>query len=228
MALARFGLRNLQHGLYSSSSSPSSLLSRSLNEKQRCASNILKRFSATATEKASPDGKSEGKEVAIDKKTKSPRRQRRNGPWRHNGRGFVPALQEIFPSGLGDALLQATENLNKLLENWHPSSLMGRVKEQDQCYKLRYELPGLTKEEVKITVEDGILTIKGEHKEEEEEGSDDEYWSSRSYGYHNTSLMLPDDAKLDDIKAEMKDGILTITVPRIERQGKDVKEIQIR
>lgn len=135
---------------------------------------------------------------------------------------------EIFPSGLGDALLQATENLNKLLENWHPSRLIGRVKEQDQCYKLRYELPGLTKEEVKITVEDGILTIKGEHKEEEEEGSDDEYWSSRSYGYHNTSLMLPDDAKLDDIKAEMKDGILTITVPRIGRQGKDVKEIQIR
>lgn len=84
---------------------------------------------------------------------------------------------------------------------------MGRVKEQDQCYKLRYELSGLTKEEVKITVEDGILTIKGEHKEEEEEGSDDEYWSSRSYGYHNTSLMLPDDAKLDAIKAEMKDGI---------------------
>ena len=104
---------------------------------------------------------------------------------------------------------------------------MGRVKEQDDCYKLRYDVPGLTKEDVKITIDDGVLTIKGEHKEEEEEGSDDEHWSARSYGYYNTSLVLPVDAKVDEIKAELKDGVLSIIIPRTEQPKKDVKEVQI-
>lgn len=77
---------------------------------------------------------------------------------------------------------------------------------------------------MKITVEDGYLTIKGEQKEEEDE---DEWWSSRRYGYYDASLMLPDDAKADEIKAEMKNGVLTITIPRTERPKKDVKEIQV-
>lgn len=104
---------------------------------------------------------------------------------------------------------------------------MGRVKEQDECYKLRFEVPGLGKDEVKITVDDGVLTIKGEHKEEEEDGSDDEFWSAKSYGYYNTSLLLPDDAKVDEIKAELKDGVLNITIPRTEKPKKDVKEVEI-
>lgn len=125
--------------------------------------------------------------------------------------------------------MQATENINGLFENLNvsPWSLSGRVKEQDECYKLRYEVPGLAKEDVRITVEDGVLTIKGQHKEEKEEEGDDEFWSARSYGYYNTSLVLPEDAKPDEIKAELKDGILTITVPRTEKPKKETKEVQI-
>lgn len=136
---------------------------------------------------------------------------------------------EFFPSGLGNALIEASENINRLMENLSPSQLIGRVKEQDDCYKLRFNVPGLGKDDVKITVEEGILTIKGEHKEEqEEEGSDDdEHWSARSYGYYNSSMMLPDDAKVDEIKAEMKNGVLTVLIPRTEKPKKDVKEIRI-
>ncbi|KAJ6952768.1 hypothetical protein NC653_041794 [Populus alba x Populus x berolinensis] len=77
---------------------------------------------------------------------------------------------------------------NKLFQNLHipsPSNLIGRVKEKDECYKLRYEVPGVSKEDLKITINDGVLTIKGELKEEEEEGSDGERWSMRSYGCYN-------------------------------------------
>lgn len=108
-----------------------------------------------------------------------------------------------------------------------PSQLIGRVKEQDDCYKLHYDMPGLAKEDVKITIDDGVLNIKGQHKEEEEEGSDDEHWSARSYNYYNTSLVLPDDAKVDDIKAELKDGVLSVIVPRTEQPKKDVKQVPI-
>lgn len=123
--------------------------------------------------------------------------------------------------------MQATHNINKLFENLSPSRLIGRVKEEEDHYKLRYEVPGLAKEDVKIRVEDGVLRIIGEAKNEEEEESDDEYWSSLSYGYYDTALVLPEDAKADEIKAELKDGVLYITIPRIEKVKKDAKEVQV-
>lgn len=144
---------------------------------------------------------------------------------------FCVWFSEFFPSGLGNALMQATENINRLFENMNltPWSLSGRVKEKDDHYKLRYDMPGIAKEDVKITIDDGVLTIKGEHKEEKEErdDDDDEYWSSSSYGYYNTTLVLPDDAKADEIKAELKDGVLTVTIPRTEKPKKDVKRVTV-
>ncbi|KAE8681366.1 Small heat shock protein [Hibiscus syriacus] len=88
-------------------------------------------------------------------------------------------------------------------------------------------MPGLTKEDVKITIDDGVLNIKGEHKEEEDGGSDDDSWSAWSHGYYNKILVLPDDAKVDDIKAELKDGVLSIIVPKTEQSKKDVKQVPI-
>lgn len=122
--------------------------------------------------------------------------------------------------------MQATGNINKLFEslNITPLSLSGRVKEQDECYKLRFDMPGLSKEEVKIKVHEGVLTVEGEHKDEAGEETDDEFWS---YGYYNTSFVLPDDAKVDDIKAKLKDGVLWITIPRTEKPKQDVKEVNV-
>lgn len=93
---------------------------------------------------------------------------------------------------------------------------------------LRFELPGLSKEDLKVTIDDGVLTISGEHKEENEDDSDDESWSAASsYGYYHTSLLLPEDAKTDEVMAELKDGVLTIVIPRTEKSKKDVKEVKV-
>ncbi|MCD7467443.1 hypothetical protein HAX54_004874 [Datura stramonium] len=226
MALARLALKNLQQKL--------GLVNQSVSQvnnvqKQRRFSEVVRRFS---TESEASGGKGEVAVSESGKKSKLfPRRRRRGSLWRRSDPDFAPALFENLRSGLGNALLQATENINinRLFENLNlnPSQLVGRYKEDNKSYKIRYDVPGLGKEDVKITVEDGILTIKGEHKEEKEEGSDDEFWSSRSYGYYNNSIFLPEDAKADEIKAEMKDGVLTITIPRSERPKKDVKEIQV-
>ncbi|WVZ26218.1 hypothetical protein V8G54_004762 [Vigna mungo] len=227
MALARLALKDLRGRLFASSSF-SSHGSGGLH-KQRWNNELLKRFATAAGDK----GKSEATEVAVTEGKKSkglfPRRRNRRWIWRNHDRDFPPALYEFFPSGLGNALMQASENINRVFENMNltPWSLSGRVKERDDHYKLRYEMPGMAKEEVKITIDDGVLTIKGEHKEEKEEGEDDEYWSSSSYGYYNTSLVLPDDAKADDIKAELKDGVLIVTIPRTEKPKKDVKQVTV-
>ncbi|CAK7356918.1 unnamed protein product [Dovyalis caffra] len=241
MALARLALRNLSqrtsssaspwvsHGVSEGSSSTLGVLG---GARRQCCNHdgLLKRFMTTTSEKVAGE-----KEVAVgkgsEKKSKPfSRKKGRRGLWRKSdGSDFVPALYGTF--GLGNALLQATDNINRLFQNLEtlsPSNLIGRLKEKDECYKLRFEVPGVSKEDLKITIDDGVLTIKGEHKDEEEEGSDDEYWSKRSYGYYNTSIMLPDDAKADEIKAELKDGLLYVTIPRTEKSKKDVKEIDIQ
>ncbi|MBA0565299.1 hypothetical protein Golob_010185 [Gossypium lobatum] len=236
MTLARLALRNLQPRL---SSSSSSLLGHNVGERsvggvqrQRWNGEMLKRFMATATDKDSDDKKQVSVSDGEKKFRLFPRRKNKRSlwNWRNKQYDYAPPLYgELFPSGLGNALLQASENINRLFDslNMTPSQLIGRVKEQDDCYKLHYDMPGLTKEDVKITIDDGVLNIKGQHKEEEEEGSGDEHWSARSYGYYNTSLVLPDDAKVDDIKAELRDGVLSIIVPRTEQPKKDVKQVPI-
>ncbi|KAI9159656.1 hypothetical protein LWI28_000680 [Acer negundo] len=226
MALARLALmRSLQQRVSSSSSSSSCVAV----QRERWNNELLKRFMSTtsASNEDNKDTKDKEKEVSVTENKKSsklfPKRKSKKSLWRNNDIIDVPALY-----GLGNALLQATENINKLFSNISPMQLMGRVKEEDECYKLRFEVPGLGKEEVKITIEDGVLNIEGEHKEEAEEKSDgDEFWSSKRFGYYNTSLVLPDDAKLDDIKAELKDGVLNVTIPRTEKPKKDVKQVQI-
>ncbi|CAF2055613.1 BnaC06g05390D [Brassica napus] len=231
MALARLALRNLQQKLSSTFMCPS-------GEKclvgNRHSQSKLNRFMASSS------GEQEEKkstEVSVSEKKSPrrifPRRRGRKSLWRNTDDHdyFAPALNGFFPPSLGNALMQATENINRIFYNFdiRPSQLMGQVKEQDDCYKLRYEVPGLTKDDVKITVDNGILMIKGEHKGEEEEGSpeEDEHWSSRSYGYYNTSLSLPDDAKVEEIKAELKNGVLNVVIPRMEKPKKDVQEITV-
>ncbi|XP_052113159.1 26.5 kDa heat shock protein, mitochondrial [Arachis duranensis] len=205
MALARLAMKKVEERVANSSSS------------RRFGNELLRRRFASSSATASE--KSEGNEIAVSS----------SGGRRSRQMILLGWLLEFFPSGLGNALMQASENINRLFDNMNltPWSLTGRVRERDDHYKLRYDMPGVAKEDVKITIDDGVLKIKGEHKEEKEEEDDDEYWSSSSYGYYDTNLVLPDDAKADEIKAELKDGVLTITIPRTQQQKKDVKQISV-
>ncbi|KAK4267543.1 hypothetical protein QN277_024312 [Acacia crassicarpa] len=224
MALARLALKQLQQRVGSASAS-SLVETRPIGSAQK----LLQR--SFSTESAKSDNKTSEVTVSEGKKSRLfPRRQRRRWPWRNEDRDFPPALTEFFPSGLGNALMQATDNINRLFESMNitPWSLSGRVKEKDDHYKLRYEMPGIPKEKLKITIDDGVLTIRGEHREENHEEEDDEFWSSSSYGYYNTSVVLPDDAKTDQVKAELKDGVLTLTIPRTEKSQKDVKHVSVQ
>ncbi|KAJ0960325.1 hypothetical protein J5N97_001843 [Dioscorea zingiberensis] len=150
-----------------------------------------------------------------------------SNPWE-----LVPWGRNHGGGGHGNALEHMSGSLNRLFQNLMPSRILGRLKEDDARYKLQYEVPGLRKEDLKITVENSFLTISGEHKEEEEdegEGSDDEDgWHASRYRFYHTTLMLPSDAKVDEIKAELKHGVLHITIPRSEDRKSDVRTIDIQ
>ena len=103
------------------------------------------------------------------------------------------------------------------------------VKENDKNYLVRGEFPGFGKDEIKAEVVDGVLKLHAEHKDEEWDQDEDEGWRSietRS-GSYTRSLQLPEDVMADKAKAEMKDGVLRITLPKNSKEAKKAKEIRI-
>ena len=131
-------------------------------------------------------------------------------------------------AGLGSALSQVAEALSRPLERLAPSRLLsGKVREDEARYRLRFEVPGLGKEDVRVAVEDGVLVIEGEKREHGGEGGEDGEWWSAASGYH-ASLLLPDDARAEGITAEVKDGVLYVTVPRTGERRRNVTEVEVQ
>ncbi|CAA3024898.1 kDa class I heat shock -like [Olea europaea subsp. europaea] len=101
-------------------------------------------------------------------------------------------------------------------------------KETREGHVFRADLPGLKKEEVKVEVEEGnILQISGERSREKEEKNDTWHRMERSSGKFLRRFRLPENAKMDQVKASMENGVLTVTVPKEEVKKPDVKAIEI-
>jgi HSP20 family protein len=101
-------------------------------------------------------------------------------------------------------------------------------KETPEAHVFKADVPGLKKEEVKVEVEDGnVLQISGERNKEQEEKNDKWHWVERSSGKFLRRFRLPENAKTEQIKASMENGVLTITVPKEEVKKPEAKSIQI-
>ncbi|KAK1409407.1 hypothetical protein QVD17_35933 [Tagetes erecta] len=101
-------------------------------------------------------------------------------------------------------------------------------KETAEAHVFKADLPGLKKEEVKVEVEDGrVLQISGERSKESEEKNDKWHRIERSSGKFFRRFRLPENAKMDEVKAAMENGVLTVTVPKVEEKKPEVKAIDI-
>jgi len=92
------------------------------------------------------------------------------------------------------------------------------VRETNDELHVTAELPGLKPEDVNVTVENGVLTISGEKKQEIQEGKEDEnyYLFERRYGRFERSFTLPRTVNADQVKARFENGILTVSLPKAE------------
>ena len=99
------------------------------------------------------------------------------------------------------------------------------VYETDQDLVVKAELPGVKKENVEVSIRDNALHIKGEKKEEKEEKTETYHRVERVYGKFERVIPLPTDVKVEAAKAEFKDGVLEIRIPKAE--GSKEKKIEI-
>ncbi|KAL6126691.1 hypothetical protein ACLB2K_074737 [Fragaria x ananassa] len=101
-------------------------------------------------------------------------------------------------------------------------------KETPEAHVFKADLPGLKKEEVKVELEEGnVLQISGERSKEQEEKNDKWHKVERSSGKFVRRFRLPDNAKVDQVKAAMENGVLTVTVPKAPEPKPQVKSIDI-
>ena len=91
------------------------------------------------------------------------------------------------------------------------------ISESDGEYLIKAELPEVKKEDVKVTVEDGVLTLQGERRQEKEEKSKRYHRVERSYGSFVRSFTLPESVDESGVKAEYKDGVLNLHLPKSEK-----------
>ena len=101
-------------------------------------------------------------------------------------------------------------------------------KETPEAHVFKADLPGVKKEEVKVEVEDGnVLVISGERSREKEDKNDKWHRVERSSGKFLRRFRLPGNAKTEEVKAGLENGVLTVTVPKAEVKKPEVKAIEI-
>ncbi len=117
-----------------------------------------------------------------------------------------------------------TDDENITVPEWAP---LVDIVEDDKEYLIKIELPEVQKDDVKVTVESGTLTISGERKAEKEQKGRRFHRVERYYGRFERSFSVPDDAEADDVKAEFKDGVLRVHLAKSEQARPKQIEVKV-
>jgi HSP20 family protein len=148
-------------------------------------------------------------------------------------RRFSEEMDRLFEDfGLGRGLLapgleRSLDHLGSLASDaWVPQV---EVMERDNQLVVRADLPGMSKEDIKVDLEDDSLVIRGERKSEREEDEEGYYRSERSYGSFYRRIPLPSGVNTEEADADFRNGVLEITMPAPKRaEGKRNRQIEVR
>jgi HSP20 family protein len=163
-------------------------------------------------------------------------------PWKKDRRNMnIRSREEEFP------LLSLQHRMNRMFDDFFgdwaefplsPLRALSRggngfmprmdVAETDKEVTITAELAGLDEKDVEITLQDNVLTIKGEKKAEREEKEANRYLTERSYGAFCRSIELPAEVEQDKIDAAFKKGILTVRLPKTPVEETTAKKIEIK
>jgi HSP20 family protein len=136
--------------------------------------------------------------------------------------GEIDRLFEDFWRGFGGPLTSPESR-------WQLGEALPRIDEteDEEGYHITAELPGLEEKDVEVTLAEGVLTIRGEKKEEAEETKKDYFRRERTFGAFRRSLTVPSEVDAERITAKMKNGVLAVDLPKRPEAKKKAKRIAI-
>lgn len=132
-------------------------------------------------------------------------------------------LNSALDDALGSWPLQQDDGGSSITSAWYPAC---DVFEDKDAVKIIAELPGVRPDDVQLTLENNVLTIRGEKKQHSEERNDRVHRYERSYGFFERAFALPSSVDAEKISAEFGNGLLTVAVPKAERARP--REIPVR
>jgi len=132
-------------------------------------------------------------------------------PFRDSFRDIVSLQDEM--NRLFETFAKGTDTQSLAEGTWAPSV---DIYENKDSIIIDAELPGMDQKDISVTVNDNVLTIKGERKQEKEVKEENYHRVERSYGSFTRSFNLPVGVKADAIKANYKDGVLKVMLPKAE------------
>jgi HSP20 family protein len=150
------------------------------------------------------------------------------------------ARQSLTPYGGADPILSLHREMNRLFDDvfrggggqrsFAPALGGGStamfnaqmdVSETDKDLRVCVDLPGVSEQDIDVSLDDDILTIRGEKKVEQERGDKENYhFVERSYGSFQRALRLPFNANPEEVRASFENGVLTVTVPKTAQQAR--------
>ena len=113
---------------------------------------------------------------------------------------------------------------NLVVTDWAPTV---DIQETDVEYLIKAELPEVKKDDVKVTVENGVLTLQGERKQEKEEKNKKFHRIERAYGTFLRTFTVPADSDENKVGAEFKDGVLRVHIPKTEKPRPKAIEVKV-
>ena len=125
-------------------------------------------------------------------------------------------MQDRLNRFFDDSYTRAGFNNDEIeMTSWHP---MVDIYDRDEKIVINAELPGLEKKDISIDVKDRVLTLKGERAYDNETKDEKYYRRERAFGKFQRSFTLPDGLDPEKIKAEYKDGLLSVEIPKSEKE----------
>lgn len=137
---------------------------------------------------------------------------------------FREEMNNMMKSAFHDfGLIETEPQKERKLALWKPAV---ELTENENCFIVRAEMPGVNKENIDVEISENSIGIKAEVKEEHEEKGENIYRSEFRYGKFVRHIPIPSEIDNSQAKAEYKDGILTITVPKSQEEQKKIKKIK--
>jgi len=123
-------------------------------------------------------------------------------------------FNRVFPSVLTD------DDSRVVGSNWSPAV---DIKEEEGRFVIHADIPGVAPEDIDISMEQGVLTIKGERKHESEEEKEGYHRIEREYGSFMRRFALPENVEADQITASSKDGVVELILPKAEKKAEPTR-----